>query len=192
MAISLHLLNLHSYLKPLNIQSVIDPILSFVDSSSDIYDASRLRRIIETDYEDVLDETGCALALIYHMTKDGRDPVKGAKANCGPYGRTLAYRIDNQKIEWYDEDDISEDASLVKFIQKYSLCDDDLAIETTDDGRTNAAQTLAALLSDDPVEIETLKNEFLADYSERTFFHVRNTTGVKKIKIDGKTMLKLP
>ena len=65
-------------------------------------------------------------------------------------------------------------------------------IETTDDGRTDAAQTLAALLSDGPVEIETPKNEFLENYSERTFFHVQNTLGVKKIKIDGKTMLKLP
>lgn len=26
----------------------------------------------------------------------------------------------------------------------------------------------------------------------RTFFHVRNTLGVKKIKVDGRTMLKLP
>ena len=203
---------------------VIDPILSFVDSSSDIYDASRLRRIIETDYEDVLDETGCALVLIYHMTKDGRDPVKGAmgsvdnanfarsaftvlrfpespsikvllhsKANCGPYGRSLAYRIVDQKIEWYDEEDIAEDSALVKFIQKYSLCDDDLAIESEySDGKPDAAQTLAALLSDGPVELDTIKQAFLENYSERTFFHVRNTLGVKKIKVDGKTMLKLP
>ncbi|MBQ9605759.1 MAG: AAA family ATPase [Lachnospiraceae bacterium] len=204
---------------------VIDPILSFVDSSSDIYDASRLRRIIETDYEDVLDETGCALVLIYHMTKDGRDPVKGAigsvdnanfarsaftvlrfpevpsikillhsKANCGPYGRTLAYRIVDQKIEWYDEEDISEDSALIKFIQKYSLCDDDLTIDATEysDGRTDAAQTLTALLANGPVEIETLKSAFLENYSERTFFHVRSLLNVKKIKIDGKTMLKLP
>ncbi len=204
---------------------VIDPILSFVDSSSDIYDASRLRRIIETDYEDVLEETGCALVLIYHMTKDGRDSVKGAmgsvdnanfarsaftvlhfpesasikillhsKANCGPYGRTLAYRIVDQKIEWYDEEDISEDSALVKFIQKYSLCDDDLAIDTNEhsDGRPDAAQTLTALLSNGPVEIEKLKQTFLENYSERTFFHIRNTLGIKKIKLDGKTMLKLP
>ena len=44
-----------------------------------------------------------------------------SKANCGPYGRTLAYRIVDQKIEWYDEEDISEDSALVKFIQKYSI-----------------------------------------------------------------------
>ena len=204
---------------------VIDPILSFVDSSSDIYDASRLRRIIETDYEDVLDETGCVLFLIYHMTKDGRDPVKGAmgsvdnanfarsaftvlrfpevpsikillhsKANCGPYGRTLAYRIVDQKIEWYDDEDIREDSTLVKFIQKYSLCDDDLTIDATEysDGRTDAAQTLTALLANGPVEIEALKQAFLENYSERTFFHVRNMLNIKKIKNDGRTMLKLP
>ena len=203
---------------------VIDPILSFVETAADIYNAAKLRRSIETYYEDVLEETGCSLVLIYHMTKDGKDPVKGAigsidnanfarsaftvlrfpevpsikillhsKANCGPYGRTLAYRIVDQKIEWYDEEDIEEDSSLVKFIQKYSLCDDDMNIDTTGyDGKSDAKGMMIDLLSGGPVEIETLKSMFLENYSERTFFHVRDVLGIKKEKKDGRTMLRLP
>ena len=72
-----------------------------------------------------------------------------SKTNCGPYGKTIAYRISGQRIDWMDEDDISEIPSLVKYIQKYSLSEDDLSIDTEN---ANASETMIHLLSGGPIE----------------------------------------
>ena len=199
---------------------VIDPILSFVETTADIYNAAKLRRTIETYYESVLEETGCSLVLIYHMTKDGKDPVKGAigsvdnanfarsamttlrfpdipsmiivlhsKSNCGPYGPTLAYQIVDQNVKWFDQEDIEENPMLVKYIQQFSLCEGDLTIQTE---QGNASQKMISLLSNGPMEQSALKREFTKEYSERTYFYIKNKLGLKKTKPEGITMISLP
>ena len=199
---------------------VIDPILSFVETAADIYNAAKLRRSIETYYEDVLEETGCSLVLIYHMTKDGKDPVKGAigsvdNANFARSAMT-ALRfpdIPSTVIVLHSKSNCGPYGSTlayhiadqsVQWFDREDIEENPMLVKyiqqfslcesdlsiQTEQG--NASQKMISLLSNGPMEQSLVKSEFMKEYSERTYFYIVNKLGLKKGKIDGVKTLSLP